>query len=143
MVRLKQESSVFLSILFAGTILISESGLLVEATGGVTDFVPTQSTHPAEYVEKFYTENKIDGLGIDQKCAEEVLNFRKNRTITIGVEPTVGLGAALLIFLLVGAFAAGIAQAFQMVNYYILLIVSFPVINSRKKVCNKYLIICK
>ena len=31
------------------------------------------------------------------------------------MEPTVGLGAALLIFLMVGAFAAGIAQAFQLV----------------------------
>ena len=107
-----------LLILCAGTLLISECGILVEATGGVTDFVPTQSTHPPEYVERFFTENKIDGLGIDQKCAEEVLNFRKNRTQTIGVEPTVGLGAALLIFLLVGAFAAGIAQAFQMVSNY-------------------------
>ena len=35
---------------------------------------------------------------------------------TLGVEPTVGLGSALIIFLLVGVFAAGIAQAFQLVS---------------------------
>ena len=35
---------------------------------------------------------------------------------TLGVEPTVGLGAALLIFIMVGVFAAGIAQGFQMVS---------------------------
>ena len=34
------------------------------------------------------------------------------------MEPTVGLGAALLIFLGVGVFAAGIAQAFQLVSFY-------------------------
>ena len=34
----------------------------------------------------------------------------------MGVEPTVGLGSALIIFLLVGVFAAGIAQAFQLVS---------------------------
>ena len=39
---------------------------------------------------------------------------------SLGVEPTVGLGAALLIFLGVGVFAAGIAQAFQMVRYFVL-----------------------
>ena len=116
MIRLKREISMFALLIVSGSILILERGLVVEASGGVTDFTPTQSTLPQEYVDKFYTENKIDGLGLDQKCAEEVLNFRKNRTQTIGVEPTVGLGAALLIFLLVGAFAAGIAQAFQMVG---------------------------
>ena len=117
MIRLKSEISLFVLLLLSGVIFIFDCGVLVEASGGVTDFTPTQSTLPPEYVEKFYTENRIDGLGVDQKCAEEVLNFRKNRTQTIGVEPTVGLGAALLIFLLVGAFAAGIAQAFQMVRF--------------------------
>ena len=114
MIRLKREISMFVLLVLSGVIFIFDR---VEASGGVTDFTPTQSTHPPEYVAKFYTENRIDGLGVDQKCAEEVLNFRRNRTQTIGVEPTVGLGAALLIFLLVGAFAAGIAQAFQMVGF--------------------------
>ena len=117
MIRLKSEISLLVLLLLSGVIFIFDRGVLVEASGGVTDFTPTQSTLPPEYVEKFFTENRIDGLGVDQKCAEEVLNFRKNRTQTIGVEPTVGLGAALLIFLLVGAFAAGIAQAFQMVRF--------------------------
>ena len=54
-----------------------------------------------------------------QKCAERVFQSRKaaeNGGLSLGVQPTVGLGAALLIFLGVGVFAAGIAQAFQMVR---------------------------
>ena len=39
------------------------------------------------------------------------------KKFSLGVEPTVGLGAALLIFLGVGVFAAGIAQAFQLVSF--------------------------
>jgi hypothetical protein len=35
---------------------------------------------------------------------------------SLGVVPTVGLGSALVIFLMVGVFAAGIAQAFQLVR---------------------------
>ena len=89
------------------------------ASGDMGDFSKA-TTLPDEYVKRFHTEFKIDGSENPEKCAEQVLNFRKrftNETQTLGVEPTVGLGAALLIFLLVGAFAAGIAQAFQMVNY--------------------------
>ena len=35
---------------------------------------------------------------------------------SLGVVPTVGLGSALIIFLLVGVFAVGIAQTFQLVS---------------------------
>ena len=35
---------------------------------------------------------------------------------SLGVVPSVGLGSALIIFLFVGVFAAGIAQAFQQVH---------------------------
>merc|ERR1719411_1454825 len=80
------------------------------------------TTEETEYINRFLTDTMIDGSENPQKCAKEVLDFRKrfaNGTQSIGVEPTVGLGAALLIFLLVGAFAAGIAQAFQMVRRYV------------------------
>ena len=57
-----------------------------------------------------------------QRCAERVFESRRAATengkgYSLGVQPTVGLGAALLIFLGVGVFAAGIAQAFQMVRF--------------------------
>jgi Na+/proline symporter len=51
-----------------------------------------------------------------------VLNSRKaalTKPIVRGVQPTVNLGAALLIFLFVGVFAAGIAYAFQMVRKHV------------------------
>merc|ERR1712241_307065 len=43
--------------------------------------------------------------------------LKDNKKVTLGVEPTVGL--ALIIFLLVGVFAAGIAQAFQLVRRHV------------------------
>merc|ERR1712165_479751 len=59
-----------------------------------------------------------------EKCAERVFQSREaakadGKKLSLGVEPTVGLGSALLIFLGVGVFAAGIAQAFQMVRKYV------------------------
>ena len=75
-----------------------------------------------ERISQYYTEMKVQGAGkIDQKCAERVFQSRKaaqadGKKLSLGVQPTVGLGAALLIFLGVGVFAAGIAQAFQMVS---------------------------
>ena len=49
-----------------------------------------------------------------ERCSESVMQRRANTTISLGVESSVGLGAALLIFIGVGVFAVGIAQAFQM-----------------------------
>ena len=95
----------------------SNFGWSAEASGDMADFSPTTTLSP-EYINRFMTNNKIDGVGNQEKCAKQVLEFRQrftNETRTLGVEPTVGLGAALLIFLMVGAFAAGIAQAFQLV----------------------------
>ena len=95
----------------------SNFGWSTEASGDMADFSPTTTLSP-EYINQFMTNNKIDGFGNQEKCAKQVLEFRQrftNETRTLGVEPTVGLGAALLIFLMVGAFAAGIAQAFQLV----------------------------
>ena len=69
-------------------------------------------------LSKFYTETKIVGEGEEQqRCSEAVFERRSSASPTSGVESTVGLGAALLIFIGVGVFAVGIAQAFQMVSY--------------------------
>ena len=88
----------------------------------MADFSESTTLSP-EYVARFYTENQIDGQHDNpQKCDQQVLNFRQKynqSTLTLGVKPTVGLGAALVIFLMVGVFAAGIAQAFQMVRRYV------------------------
>merc|ERR1711988_886030 len=68
---------------------------------------------------------KIQGAGKEeQKCSERVFQSRQaaqadGKKLALGVEPTVGLGPALIIFLLVGVFAAGIAQAFQLVRKHI------------------------
>ena len=79
------------------------------------------------YVDRrklFATHWKYLGAGAgktEQQCPERVFSSRDAVSqYSLGVEPTVGLGAALLIFLGVGVFAAGIAQAFQMVRHFIL-----------------------
>ena len=76
-----------------------------------------------EEIAKFYTDTKIvskrPGESQDQeRCSESVMQRRANATVSLGVEPSVGLGAALLIFIGVGVFAVGIAQAFQMERRY-------------------------
>jgi len=107
----------------AAAILIVVIGLEspVEASGSFNDFDQT-TISPLEKA-KYFSDKKI-GVGADEEqCSERVYEFRKrvqeNGGPTLGVEPTVGLGAALLIFLLVGTFAAGIAQAFQMVRKHV------------------------
>ena len=68
-----------------------------------------------EEIAKFYTDTKIVSEGHTlQRCSEAVMQRRREATPSLGVEPSVGLGAALLIFIGVGVFAVGIAQAFQM-----------------------------
>ena len=120
MIRLKGKMERTILVLFV--LLSSHHEMFTEAKGDIADYSPEQTTLPDEYVQRFLTDHRIDGSENPQKCAEEVLKFRarKANETTLGVEPTVGLGAALLIFLLVGAFAAGIAQAFQMVCVYII-----------------------
>merc|ERR1719341_1741953 len=67
----------------------------------------------------------VQGVGKEpQACSERVLASRRaavanGKKVSVGVEPTVGLGAALLIFLGVGVFAVVIAQTFQMVRKYV------------------------
>ena len=72
-----------------------------------------------EEIAKFYTETRIVSEGEEQeRCSETVIKRRREATPTLGVESSVGLGAALLIFIGVGVFAVGIAQAFQMERRY-------------------------
>ena len=119
MVRLKNSTSRTICILLSWLLLASNYEGFVTASGNMADFSESTTLSP-EYVARFYTENQIDGQHDNpQKCDQQVLNFRQKynqSTLTLGVKPTVGLGAALVIFLMVGAFAAGIAQAFQMVS---------------------------
>ena len=75
-------------------------------------------------LEKYFTNELIVAEGQDPtQCSDRVLQERARRAsnvngtlISLGVESSVGLGVALLIFLSVGVFAAGIAQAFQLVS---------------------------
>merc|ERR1712020_412371 len=76
---------------------------------------PAQTTHSA-----YFTEMVVQSYSLEPaKCSDRVLEARRTATITQGVEPTVSLQAALLIFLGVGIFAVFIAQAFQMVRKYV------------------------
>lgn len=59
------------------------------------------------------------GESCDARVAAERLRIKTANSTTLGVIPTVSLGMAMLIFALVGTFAAGIAQAFQMVRKYV------------------------
>jgi len=95
----------------------------VEAAGSFEDFEGEKPAISQEVLDRYYTTNQVKAGEDDQKCSERVFEFRKRVADgdgpTLGVKPTVGLGAALLIFLLVGTFAAGIAQAFQMVRKHV------------------------
>merc|ERR1719305_1084314 len=67
----------------------------------------------------------VQGVGKEPKaCSERVLASRRaavanGKKVSVGVEPTVGLGAATTIVLGVGIFAVVIAQAFQMVRKHV------------------------
>ena len=118
MKRLKYATVKTIFILLSGLLLSLNHDSFATASGDMADFSEHTTLTP-EYIAKFYTDNKIDGTKNTQKCAQQVVNFRRrfnDTTRTLGVKPTVGLGAALIIFLLVGVFAAGIAQAFQLVS---------------------------
>ncbi len=73
---------------------------------------------------RYFTDKKVQSGDLpSESCPQRVLDererIRANASVTLGVVPTVGLGAAMLIFVLVGTFAAGIAQAFQLVRKYV------------------------
>jgi len=95
------------------------------AKGDFGDFDTDQHAISPERVAQFYTETMVQSAGKEeQRCSENVFKARakakeNGKKPSVGVEPTVGLGAALLIFLGVGIFAVGIAQAFQMVRKHV------------------------
>ena len=90
--------------------------------GSFEDFSPHEGGISPERLAQFYTDSLVQsGEAAHKKCSEKVFKAREKavsdgRKPSLGVQPTVGLGAALLIFLGVGTFAVGIAQAFQMVS---------------------------
>jgi len=99
---------------------------LVHGKGDFGDFEsPEVDTLSAKEVDPFYTETLIQGVGNEEKrCAAAVFSSRERAVAdgkkpSLGVEPTVSLGAALVIFLGVGIFAVIIAQAFQQVRKHV------------------------
>ena len=111
-------------------VLLLAAASHVEASGSFEDFDGGKTKISSEELAKYFSEKQVVAGDDVDKCSDRVFEFRKrvqeNGGPTVGVEPTVGLGAALLIFLLVGTFAAGIAQGFQMVR---LLLMYFYEIN--------------
>jgi len=102
----------------------------VLATGDFADFHPetgVETTTDKEasgipYLVDYVIKSSRYANEEPEKCASRVMESRKAaslRPIQQGVEPTVGLGAALFIFLFVGVFAAGIAYAFQAVRKHV------------------------
>jgi hypothetical protein len=110
-------------------VLRTAAGLLLLASlaAGRGDFEDFEAKEAAEVTanraKAYYTEVMVQSalLPQDQACAKRVLDHRRAATadgkkVSLGVEPTVSLGAALCVFLGVGVFAICIAQAFQMVS---------------------------
>ena len=88
--------------------------------GDLDDYSQSISAVRQERISQFYTETLVAGAGKrEEKCSDRVVQSREalSASPSLGVEPTVGLGAALLIFLAVGVFASGIARAFLMVSF--------------------------
>jgi len=106
-------------------VLISISLGLVSALGDLNDFNTDKQTIAPERIAAFYSDIVIKGANKpEERCADKVFASRARATeggkaFSVGVIPTVSLGAALLIFFGVGVFAAGIAQAFQMVRKHV------------------------
>jgi len=105
----------------ASALLLLMAATYCQAKGNIEDLEPTESPMTTmDRAKGYYTEMMVQGVGKEPKaCSEKVLASRRSAQITVGVEPTVGLGSALLIFLGVGVFAVVIAQTFQMVRKYV------------------------
>jgi hypothetical protein len=108
----------------AGLLLLAS---LASARGDFEDFEAKEAAEvTANRAKAYYTEVMVQSARLpqDQACADRVLNYRRAATadgkkVSLGVEPTVSLGAALCVFLGVGVFAIIIAQAFQMVRKHV------------------------
>jgi len=108
------------------SVLLITLGLgLVSALGDLNDFNTDKQTIAPERIAAFYSDIVIKGANKpEERCPDRVFASRAAATeggkaLSVGVIPTVSLGAALLIFFGVGVFAAGIAQAFQMVRKHV------------------------
>ena len=92
------------------------------------DFEDFETPEPAgitpEQKAVYFTEMMVQSAGLpERQCSERVFAARRaavadGKKLSLGVEPTVSLGAALLVFLGVGVFAIAIAQSFQMVSQH-------------------------
>ena len=103
-------------------LVVSLLAIQCQGKGDFEDFEHPETSISPERIAQFYTETLVQSASKEeQRCSENVFKARKEATAngklpSLGVQPTVGLGAALLIFLGVGLFAVGIAQGFQMVS---------------------------
>ena len=69
---------------------------------------------------RYYTDETVhSGELCAARVAAERERIKAAKSASLGVIPTVSLGMAMLIFALVGTFAAGIAQTFQLVRRYV------------------------
>ena len=129
---------------WTGLVLLASLLVAIQAKGDLNDFNSDKQTISPERIAQYFTDTVIQGKQRDemrknadlkenisgvgkaeQKCSDRVFQSRQaaqenGKEFSLGVQPTVGLGAALLIFLGVGVFAAGIAQAFQLVSTHTL-----------------------
>jgi hypothetical protein len=111
--------------IFYSVLIVLLVAVQCHGKGDFEDFEHGETAISPDRIAQFYTETLVQSANKEeQRCSESVFNARKEATangkkLSLGVKPTVGLGAALLIFLGVGIFAVGIAQAFQMVRKYV------------------------
>jgi len=111
-------SSLFLCLILAASFWFE----VTNGSGDLGDFGEKVTSLPENEIQKYLSEDLIVGRDKEpEQCSKNVFEFREKMKgkQTLGVEPTVGLGSALIIFLLVGVFAAGIAQAFQLVRRHV------------------------
>lgn len=107
-----------------GLILVMSVFTKVDCSGDFGDFGGHVTKLDPEVIAQYYTEEKVVGKDMEGgQCSQKVLDARKRvqegKGPSLGVVPTVGLGQALIIFVMVGTFAAGIAQGFQMVRKHV------------------------
>ena len=93
------------------------------ARGDFEDFeTPKPAGITPEQKAVYFTEMMVQSADLpERQCSERVFASRRaavadGKKLSLGVEPTVSLGAALVVFLGVGVFAIAIAQSFQMVS---------------------------
>ena len=107
-------------LIFGLSFLVIIHGCLAEELA--TEAEAEAAASYRELGAKYLTESMIQPAGSEPKsCSARVFEKRAemaaNNQGSVGVEPTVGLAMALVIFIIVGVFAALIAYAFQLVGF--------------------------